>query len=52
MTIKTLKTKIKKLDRKSEEQLADGNYDAFEQTCQKLQELRLELEIRENAETI
>ena len=51
-TIKKLESQLERLERKSDEELANGYYDSFERTCAQIRELDLKLELEKNSETV
>lgn len=51
-TIKQLESQLERLERKSDEQLANGYYDSFERTCAQIRELDLQIELKKISETV
>ncbi|UVD36964.1 hypothetical protein [Staphylococcus phage SYL] len=51
-TIKQLESQLESLERKSDEELANGYYDRFERTCAQIRELDLQIELKKNSETV
>lgn len=51
-TIKQLESQLERLERKSDEELANGYYEAFERTCAQIRELDLQIELKKNSQTV
>lgn len=52
MTITQLESQLERLERKSDEELANGYYEAFERTCAQIIELDLQIKLRTHSETV
>uniref|UniRef100_A0AAU6MXR3 Uncharacterized protein n=1 Tax=Staphylococcus phage 184DA TaxID=3110532 RepID=A0AAU6MXR3_9CAUD len=51
-TIKQLESQLERLERKSDGELENGYYEAFERTCEQIRELVLQIELKKNSETV
>ena len=51
-TITQLESQLERLERKSDEELANGYYEDFGRTCEQIRELVLQIELKKNSETV